>query len=141
MQNRLLRLVQRPAGVYHCSVFHQFSGRLGPSGIARDPQGNLYVTRYDFASQDEGVTKQGVVSKISPDGKPAGSQWPPLGSTPARLLRLLGARLAALGGLALPERETRPTGRPDTAAAARVNHLQSSRFHPPPSATHTLFSQ
>ena len=77
MQNRLLRLVQRPAGVYHCSVFHQFSGRLGPSGIARDPQGNLYVTRYDFASQDEGVTKQGVVSKISPDGKPAGSKRPP----------------------------------------------------------------
>ena len=38
MQNRLLRLVQRPAGVYHCSVFHQFSGFLGPSGIARDPQ-------------------------------------------------------------------------------------------------------
>jgi len=67
MQNRLLRLVQRPAGVYHCSVFHQFSGFLGPSGIARDPQGNLYVTRYDFASA--GVTKQGCISKISPEGK------------------------------------------------------------------------
>ena len=38
MQNRLLRLVQRPLGVYHCSVFYQFSGCLGPSGMARDPQ-------------------------------------------------------------------------------------------------------
>ena len=38
MQNRVLRLVQRPTGVYHCSVFYQFSGYLGPSGIARDPQ-------------------------------------------------------------------------------------------------------
>jgi len=69
MQNRLLRLVQRPLGVYHCSVFYQFSGCLGPSGMARDPQGNLYVTRYDFASKDEGATKQGIISKISPEGK------------------------------------------------------------------------
>jgi len=69
MQNRLLRLVQRPAGVYHCSVFHQLSGGLGPSGIARDPQGNLYVTRYDFAPAEEGVTKPGTISKISPEGK------------------------------------------------------------------------
>ena len=69
VQNRLLRLVQRPAGVYHCSVFHQLSGGLGPSGIARDPQGNLYVTRYDFAPAEEGVTKPGTISKISPEGK------------------------------------------------------------------------
>jgi sugar lactone lactonase YvrE len=65
MQNRLLRLVQRPTGVYHCSVFYQFSGGMGPSGVARDPQGNLYVTRYDFAS----VAKQGCISVISPEGK------------------------------------------------------------------------
>jgi len=65
MANRLLRLVQRPTGVYHCSVFYQFSGGMGPSGIARDAQGNLYVTRYDFAS----AGKTGVVSVIAPDGK------------------------------------------------------------------------
>lgn len=66
MQNRLLRLVQRPTGVYHCSVFYQFSGYMGPSGIARDAQGNLYVTRFDLAT---GANKQGVISVISPEGK------------------------------------------------------------------------
>jgi len=66
MQNRVLRLVQRPTGVYHCSVFYQFSGYLGPSGIARDPQGNLYVTRYDFANA--AAPKQGCVSVLSPEG-------------------------------------------------------------------------
>jgi hypothetical protein len=49
MANRVLRFVQRPAGVYHSSVFHQFSGRLGPSALAVDADGNLYVARYDFS--------------------------------------------------------------------------------------------
>ena len=42
-----------------------------------------------------------------------------LGRGPARLLRLLTARLAALGSAALPGRG-RPTGRPATASAARA---------------------
>ena len=49
MANRVLRFVQRPAGVYHSSVFHQFSGRMGPSALAVDPDGLIYVARYDFA--------------------------------------------------------------------------------------------
>ena len=69
-------------------------------------------------------------NKYGLDGSAARSKYLPWQWCLARLLRLLGARLAALGGLALPERETRPTGRPDTAAGARVSHLQSSRFHP-----------
>lgn len=67
MQNRLLRLVQRPTGVYHCSVFYQFSGYMGPSGIARDPKGNLYVTRFDAASPSG--PKPGCIAVISPEGK------------------------------------------------------------------------
>ena len=51
-----------------------------------------------------------------------------LGTTPARLLCLLRARLAALGSSALPGRG-RPTGRPGTASAARASRLQSRRFH------------
>jgi hypothetical protein len=33
------------------SVFYQFSGRMGPSAIAIDTDGNLYVARYDFAGE------------------------------------------------------------------------------------------
>ena len=47
---------------------------------------------------------------------------------PARLLRLLRARLAAPGSSALPGRG-RPTGRPATASGARASRLQSRRFH------------
>ena len=42
----------------------------------------------------------------------------PLNSAPARLLRLLRARLAAPGSSALPRARDRPTGRPATASAA-----------------------
>lgn len=49
LANRIVRFVQRPANVYHMSVFYQFSGRMGPSAIAIDEDGNLYVARYDFS--------------------------------------------------------------------------------------------
>ncbi len=49
MANRVLRFVQRPAGVFHSSVFYQFSGRMGPSALCCDSEGTLYVARYDFA--------------------------------------------------------------------------------------------
>ena len=51
-------------------------------------------------------------------------QSAPLGRAPARLLRLLRARLAALGSSAHPGRG-RPTGRPPTASAARASRLPS----------------
>jgi sugar lactone lactonase YvrE len=35
MANRVLRFVQKPAGVFHFSVFHQFSGGLGCADHAR----------------------------------------------------------------------------------------------------------
>ena len=54
-------------------------------------------------------------------------QSAPLGSAPARLLRLLRARLAA-HSLALPGRGP-TTGIPATAPGARASRLQSRRFH------------
>jgi len=63
MANRLLRFVQRPTGVYHCSVFYQFSGGIGPSAIAYD-EDNLYIARFDFAA----AGKKGVVSQITAAG-------------------------------------------------------------------------
>ena len=48
-------------------------------------------------------------------------------SAPARTLRLLRARLAALGSSALPRRGP-ATGRPAAASDARANRLESRRF-------------
>lgn len=63
MANRVLRFVQKPAGVFHFSVFHQFSGGLGPSGVTCDSNGNVYVGRMDFAAAP---TEEGVPSSSSP---------------------------------------------------------------------------
>ena len=52
----------------------------------------------------------------------------PLGSAPARFLRLLRARLAALGSPALPGRGS-ATGRPAAASGARISRLQSRPFY------------
>ena len=65
MTNRLLRFVQQPAGVYHASVFYQFSGMLGPSSLTCDRNGNLYVGRFDLSS----CSSRGVVSIISAEGE------------------------------------------------------------------------
>ena len=49
MRNRVLRFAQRPAGVFHLSVFAQLSGGIGPGALALDEQtGTLYVGQYDF---------------------------------------------------------------------------------------------
>ena len=50
MRNRVLRAVQRPVGVWHVSVFYQFSGGVGPIACGTDSNGNVYVARQDFAS-------------------------------------------------------------------------------------------
>ena len=47
MTNRVLRFFQQPSGVYHASVFYQLSGGVGPSSLAIDSQGNLYIGHYD----------------------------------------------------------------------------------------------
>lgn len=46
--NRVLRFIQKPIGVYHASVFHKFSGRVGPTAITIDEFGNIYVARFEF---------------------------------------------------------------------------------------------
>ncbi|KAH9114409.1 hypothetical protein LEN26_001576 [Aphanomyces euteiches] len=53
MSNRLLRFVQRPPGVYHCSVFYQFAGGIGPSCVACDATGRVYIGSYDFAGSSD----------------------------------------------------------------------------------------
>ena len=64
--NRVLRIVCHVSGVYHTSVFHQFSGRLGPTALALHPQtGRLYVSRFDFHD----CSKLGVISILSEEGE------------------------------------------------------------------------
>lgn len=63
--NRILRIVIHSSGVYHTSVFHQFSGRLGPTALAMHPSGRLYVARYDFNE----CSKNGVVSILNENGE------------------------------------------------------------------------
>jgi len=50
MKNRVLRFFQKPEGVFHSSVFCQFSGGVGPNAIAIDSKGNIYVAQYDVAA-------------------------------------------------------------------------------------------
>ena len=61
LKNRVLRVVIHSSGVYHTPVFHQFSGRLGPTAIAVSPQGQLYVARYDFSE----CSKNGIISILN----------------------------------------------------------------------------
>ena len=66
MANRVLRFAQSPVGVYHMSVFHQFSGMLGPTALACDPKsGNLYVARFDFKE----CAEVGCIVVLSPKGE------------------------------------------------------------------------
>jgi len=65
LMNRVLRVVIHESGVYHTSVFYQFSGRLGPTALAMSPQGMLYVARFDFSQ----ANNNGVISILSESGE------------------------------------------------------------------------
>jgi len=73
MQNRVLRAIQRPAGVFHFSVFHQFSGGLGPVAVATHPvTGNLYVANYDFAGLGNVILLSNATVCLGPHGGTVG---------------------------------------------------------------------
>ena len=64
LNNRILRVVIHSSGVYHTSVFHQFSGRLGPTALACSPEGLLYVARFDFTE----CSKDGLITVLTENG-------------------------------------------------------------------------
>uniref|UniRef100_A0A7S2SI56 SMP-30/Gluconolactonase/LRE-like region domain-containing protein n=1 Tax=Rhizochromulina marina TaxID=1034831 RepID=A0A7S2SI56_9STRA len=64
MSNRILRLCQKPKGVYHASVFYQFSGGMGPSSVAVAPTGDVIVGLFDF----NGLQRSGKVLCLGVDG-------------------------------------------------------------------------
>ena len=65
LKNRILRFVETNNGTWIYSVFYQFNGAVGPSGIDTDPEGNLFVTRFEH----KGLDTSGYVSVIEPSGK------------------------------------------------------------------------
>lgn len=66
--NRIVRLVKTQQGPWEASVFHNFSGKFGPSCITVDPTGNLVVGRFEpNRSTDSGVAAtDGEVVILSP---------------------------------------------------------------------------
>lgn len=64
LRNRLLRFARLPSGVWISSVFYQFSGMLGPVGVACG-DGRVYVARADVP----GGVSTGSVVALSPAGR------------------------------------------------------------------------
>jgi len=67
--NRVLRFSQNPPGVFHCSVFHQLSGRFGPTAIAVRDSGEIFVAHFDFADNIE----NGKILVLDAEGEVTGS--------------------------------------------------------------------
>lgn len=64
--NRIIRIIQSPPDIFYSSVFHQFSGRVGPTAIAMDALGNIYVARYEFQNNQRDI--DGIISVMNKDG-------------------------------------------------------------------------
>lgn len=47
--NRITKAQIHKSGIIFTTIFHQFSGRLGPTSVAVDEFGNIYVSRFEFA--------------------------------------------------------------------------------------------
>eukprot|EP01084_Bolivina_argentea_P161681 281444_1 len=65
LRNRILRFVETNNGLFIYSVFYQFSGGVGPTGIDVDADGNLFVTRFEH----KGLNTCGQLTVIDPLGK------------------------------------------------------------------------
>ena len=68
--NRVIRLKQNDNGIFISSVFYQFSGRVGPSALTIEENGNLFVARYEYstANLDMDNEADGIISVINKDG-------------------------------------------------------------------------
>ena len=68
--NRIIKITENPQGVYHCSVFYVFSGRVGPTAITCDKDANIYVSRFEY--QNKKKDEDGIISVINKEGELVG---------------------------------------------------------------------
>lgn len=68
--NRILRITENPQGTFHTSVFHVFDGRVGPTSLASDDLGNIYISRFEYQryNKDGQPTVDGLISVLNKDG-------------------------------------------------------------------------
>ena len=64
--NRILRITENPQGIFHTNVFYVFNGRVGPTAITNDDQGNIYASRFEYQKEDKSVN--GLISVINKEG-------------------------------------------------------------------------
>ena len=108
----------------------EYDGRSEPYTVDNDPSGKYTDALLTPAGEAQARALQPRTQQLSPQllvvsplRRAAAWSKCRLGSARARPLRLLRARLAALGSSALPGRG-RVTGRPATASGSRVGRLQ-----------------
>lgn len=51
LKNRILKVYTGPKGHNVMTVFHQFSGKLGPTAIAVNKDGHIFVAKFEYASR------------------------------------------------------------------------------------------
>lgn len=65
LNNRILRFVEVPAGVWQLHVYCQLSGRMGPRALACGPDGTLYVGRFESRE----CSSTGIITVLDPEGR------------------------------------------------------------------------
>ena len=68
--NRVIRLKQNEDGVFNASVFYQFSGRVGPSALAIDENGCVFIARYEYSNSEVDIDTEadGLISVVTKNG-------------------------------------------------------------------------
>jgi sugar lactone lactonase YvrE len=64
-RNRILRFYESKEGVYYMSVFHQFSGRFGPTSIVATAQGLIITGLFEF----RGLAEEGSLGFLNEEGE------------------------------------------------------------------------
>ena len=96
-ENRILRIIQNQQGMYQVSVFYVFDGRVGPTAITCDDDGNVYVSRFEYQNKEGDV--DGVITVINRDGKLSGE--------------LIVPKMPEISGMVIPRKEENKENKSD----------------------------